>query len=179
MRWNCMSKALRFLQITAKPHDFPFLTVFLTVKTSSQNISIKLSQILLKLCKNREDPIGEKNSCERFSVVRFPVSKIFNIAEVKYVMAWFRCYDNSDVIATLIMTNFHLLGWQFFLMFVCEDVVYAQIWYWPWKLYRATFICQYGLCCCNMAVVSYWLFCKNLGHLREFFGQMVCALKII
>ena len=38
-------------------------------------------------------------------------------------MAWFRCYDNSDVIATLIMTNFHLLWWQFFLMFVYEDVV--------------------------------------------------------
>ena len=30
------------------------------------------------------------------------------IAEVKQVMASFRCYDNSDVIATLIMTNFHL-----------------------------------------------------------------------
>ena len=30
------------------------------------------------------------------------------IAEVKYVMASFRCYDNSDVIATLITTNFHL-----------------------------------------------------------------------
>ena len=24
-----------------------------------------------------------------------------------------------------------------------------------------------------MAVVSFRLFCKNLGHLREFFGQMV------
>ena len=27
MRLNCMSKALRFLQITAKHQDFPFLTV--------------------------------------------------------------------------------------------------------------------------------------------------------
>ena len=49
-------------------------------------------------------------------------------------MAWFRCYDNSDVIATLInMTNFHLLWWQFFLMFVYDDVVYAQTWHLPWK----------------------------------------------
>ena len=65
-----MSKALRFLQITAKPRDFPFLTVFLTVKTSSQTISIKLLQILLKLCKHREDRIGErKSSCERFCKV--------------------------------------------------------------------------------------------------------------
>ena len=43
----------------------------------------------------------------------------------------------------------------------------------PEKLYRTTFISQYGLCCCNMALVSFRLFCKNLGHLREYFGQMV------
>ena len=42
----------------------------------------------------------------------------------------------------------------------------------PEKLYRATFICQYGLFCC-MALVSFRLFCKNLGNLQEFFGQMV------
>ena len=39
------------------------------------------------------------------------------------------------------------------------------------KLYRATFICQYGLSCC-MALVSFRLFSKNLGNLEEFFGQM-------
>ena len=88
-------------------------------------------------------------------------------------MPWYRCYDNSDVIATLIMTNFHLLWWQCFLMFVYVDVVYAKTWYDPEKLYRATFIRQYDLCCCNMALVSFRLFRKNLGHLREFFGQMV------
>ena len=47
-------------------------------------------------------------------------------------MASFRCYDSSDVIATLIMTNFPLyliqLWWQFFQMLVCGDVVYAQTW---------------------------------------------------
>ena len=47
-------------------------------------------------------------------------------------MASFRCYNNSDVIATLITTNFHLylihLWWQLFQMFVCGDVVYAQTW---------------------------------------------------
>ena len=43
-------------------------------------------------------------------------------------------YDNSDVIATLIITNFHLcliqLCWQFFQIFVYGDVVYnyAQTW---------------------------------------------------
>ena len=64
-----MSKSLRFPQITAEPQNFPFLTVFLTVKTSSQSISIKLLQIFLKLCKDREDRIDEKSSCERFCKV--------------------------------------------------------------------------------------------------------------
>ena len=45
--------------------------------------------------------------------------------------ASFRCYDNSDVIAFLIMTNFHLylikLWWQFFQMFVYGDVVMLRI----------------------------------------------------
>ena len=47
-------------------------------------------------------------------------------------MVSFRCYDNSDVIATLIITNFHLyliqLLWQFFQIFVYDDAVYAQTW---------------------------------------------------
>ena len=40
-------------------------------------------------------------------------------------------------------------------------------------MYRATFICQYGLCCCNMALVYFRLFCKNLSNLWDFFGQTV------
>ena len=43
----------------------------------------------------------------------------------------------------------------------------------PEKPYRATFICQDGLCCCNMALISFRLFWKNLGNLPDFFGQMV------
>ena len=43
----------------------------------------------------------------------------------------------------------------------------------PEKPYRATFICQDGLCCCNMTLISFRLFRKNLGNLRDFFGQMV------
>ena len=104
MRWNCRSKALRFLQITAKNKDFPFLTVFLIIKTSLQNISITLLRVLLKLHEHRGERIGEKSFCERFCKV--PVPRI--IAEVKQVMDSFRSYDNSDVIATLVMTNFRL-----------------------------------------------------------------------
>ena len=43
----------------------------------------------------------------------------------------------------------------------------------PEKPYRAPFICQHGLCCCNMALISFRLFHKNLGNLRDFFGQMI------
>ena len=43
----------------------------------------------------------------------------------------------------------------------------------PENLYRATFICQDGLCCCNMALIFFRLFRKNLGNLGDFFGQMV------
>ena len=93
-------------------------------------------------------------------------------------MASFRCYDNSDVIATLIMTNFHLfliqLWWQFFQMFVYGDIVYAQTWQVLTlkncieALSRAStayVVASYGL--------LFGLFCKNLGNLQEFFGQMV------
>ena len=45
LRWNCMSKALRFPQITAEHRECPFFTVFLTTKSLSQNISITLLQI--------------------------------------------------------------------------------------------------------------------------------------
>ena len=69
-------------------------------------------------------------------------------------MTSFRCYDNSDVIATLIITNFHLyliqLWWQFFQMFVYGDVVVLLKLrsYWPRKAVSYHFICQYDLCCC-------------------------------
>ena len=43
----------------------------------------------------------------------------------------------------------------------------------PGKLYRATSICQDDLCCCDMALISFRLFRKNLGNWKDFFGQMV------
>ena len=87
-------------------------------------------------------------------------------------MGSFRCYDSSNVIATLMVTNFHLNTTDVasFQMFVYGDVVYAQTWYSdPEKLNRATFICQDGLYCCNMALISFRLFRKNLGNLPVFF----------
>ena len=74
-----MSKALHFLQITAKQQYCPFFTVFLIIKTSSQNISITLLQILLKLHEHEVSVLEKKAPVNDF--VRFPVPKI--IAEVK------------------------------------------------------------------------------------------------
>ena len=96
-------------------------------------------------------------------------------------MASFGCYDNSDVIATRIITNFHLyliqLWWQFFQMFVYGVVVYAQKKlhrYWPWKTVSSHFhMLVRPMLLHLMALVSVRLFCKNLGNLKEFFGQMV------
>ena len=93
-------------------------------------------------------------------------------------MASFRCYNNSDVIATLITTNFHLyliqLWWQFFQMFVYGDVVYAQTWQVltlkncmePFSYASAAYVFA-------SALVSVRLFRKNWGSLQKFFGQMV------
>ena len=93
-------------------------------------------------------------------------------------MASFHCYDNSDVIATLIITNFHLyliqLWWQFFQNFVYGDVVYAQTWQVltlknciePFSYASTAYVVA-------SALVSVRLFCKNLSNLQKFFGQMV------
>ena len=61
MRWKCMSKALRFVQITAKHQDFPFPTVFLIIKTSFQNISITLLRFCLNFT-NIKATVLEKNA---------------------------------------------------------------------------------------------------------------------
>ena len=74
-----MSKALCFVQITAKRQDFPFLTVFLIIKTSFQNISITLLRFCLNLT-NIKATVLEKNAPVN-DFVRCPVPRI--IAEVK------------------------------------------------------------------------------------------------
>ena len=99
MRWNCMSKALRFLQITAKHQDCPFLTVLLAIKTSSQNISITLLQISLKLHEHRGRYWRKKLPWmileEQFPVPRnTSVSKIGN--SVISLLWQLQCHCNPD-----------------------------------------------------------------------------------
>ena len=141
-----MSKSLRFLQITAYHQDCPFFTIFLTIKTSSQNISITLLQISLKLNKHR----GGYCSRERFWMNSSQCREI--MLQIKQVMQSFRCCDNSDFIATLIIKNFHLyliqLWWQFFQIFcLWRRNLFSNLGgIHPEKLYRAT-IKDYFLPC--------------------------------
>ena len=99
MRWNCMSKALRLAQITVEHQDCPFFTVFLTIKTSSQNISITLLQISLKLHEHRGGYWRKKLPWmileEQFPVLRnTSVSKIHN--SVTSLLWQLRCHCNPD-----------------------------------------------------------------------------------
>ena len=98
-------------------------------------------------------------------------------------MASSRCYGNSDVIATLITTVFHLyliqLWWQFFQMFVYGDVVYAQTWQVltlknciePFSYSTTAYVVA-------SALVSVRPICKNLSNLQKIFGQMVYRLPL-
>ena len=70
IRWNCRTKALRFLRITAKNQDFPFLTVFLIIKTSLQNISITLLRFCLNFINIEATVLEKKAPVNDF--VRFP-----------------------------------------------------------------------------------------------------------
>ena len=126
-----MSKALRFLQITAEHQDCPFFTVFLTIKTSSQNISIMLLQISLKLHEHR-GVYWRKKLLWTILEEQFPVprntaaSKIGN--GVISLLWQLRCYCNTDhnkcsslsnTIVVAIFPNLCLSVWRrsFFILF--------------------------------------------------------------
>ena len=99
MRWNCMSKALHFLQITAKQQYCPFFTVFLTIKTLSQNISITLLQISLKLHEHRGGYWREKLPWtileEQFPLTRYTAAS--KIGHSVISLLWQpRCRCNPD-----------------------------------------------------------------------------------
>ena len=126
MRWNCMSKALHFPQITAKQQYCPFFTVFLTIKTLSQNISITVLQISLKLHEHRRRFWRKKLPLtilqEQFSVPRYTAaSKIGN--SVISLLWQLRCrcnpYHNkfSSLSNTTVVAYFMLKFGR----------------YWPWK----------------------------------------------
>ena len=92
-------KAPRFLQITAKHQDCPFLTVLLAIKTSSQSIPITLLQISLKPHEHRGGYWRKKLPWtileEQFPVPRYiAASKIGN--SVISLLWQLRCRCNPD-----------------------------------------------------------------------------------
>ena len=142
MRWNAMSKALHFLQITAKQQYCPFFTVFLTIKTLSQNISITLLQISLKLHEHRGCYWTKKLPWmifeEQFPVPRYTAaSKIGN--SVISLLWQLRCRFNPDLNKVLSLSNTTVVAifpklcfWRRSLL--CSNLAGID----PEKLYRAT-----------------------------------------
>ena len=94
-----MSKALHFLQIIAEHQDYPFFTIFLTTKSLSQNFSITLWQISLKLHEHWGDYWRKKLPWmileEQFPVsINNSVSKIGN--SIISLLWQLQCHCNSD-----------------------------------------------------------------------------------
>ena len=136
-----MSKALHFLQITAKQQYCPFFTVFLTTKTSSQNISITLLQISLKLHEHRGCSWRKKLPWtileEQFSVPRYTAaSKIGNSVISLVWQLRCRCNPDHNILSSLSNTTVvavfpKLCLWRHSL---CSNLGGIG----PEKLYRAT-----------------------------------------
>ena len=137
MRSNCMSKALCFLQITAKLQDYPFFTVFLIIKTSSQNISITLLKISLKSHEHRGCYCWKKLPWtileKQFPVPRNTAAR--KIGNGIIPLLWqLRCYWNpyhnkfSSSSSTTVLTpgNFPKS------LFIATEFILKRRRYWPW-----------------------------------------------
>ena len=156
-----MSKALRFLQITAEHQDCPFFTVFLTIKTLSQNISITLLQISLKLHKHRGRYWRKKLPWtileEQFPVPRYTAaSKIGN--SVISLLWQLRCRCNPDhnkfssLSNTTVVAIFpNLCLWR---RSLCSNLGGID----PQKLYRAT-----------LTVFFHWMNERKYSCYQEYF----------
>ena len=122
MRGSCISKALRFRQITAEHQDCLVLNVFSSQNSISYRFCLNFANI--------EAAIGGKSSRERFWKKSSQCREIR--LQVKKVIRSFGCYGNSDAIVTLINANVHhhlIQLWRlFFQIFENGDVFYAQTW---------------------------------------------------
>ena len=145
MRWNCTSKSLRFLQITAEHQYCPFFTVFLTIKTLSHNISITRLQISLKLHEHRGG-YWRKKLPQTILEQQFPVprntaaSEIDNSVAIIYCsllwQLWCHCNLEHNKFSSLSHTTVvaifpNLCLWR---RSLCSNLVGID----PEKLYRAT-----------------------------------------
>ena len=145
MRWNCMSKALHFLQITAKQQYCPCFTMFLTIKTLSQNISITLLQISLKLYEHR-GCYWRKKLLRMIFEDQFPVPRYTAASKIGNSVISFlrqlrrRCKQDHNKFSSLSITTVvaifpKLCLWRGSL---CSNLGGID----PEKLYRATLSCS-------------------------------------
>ena len=166
MRWNCMSKALRFLQITDEHQDCPFFTVFLTTKSLSQNISITLLQISLEPHEHRGCYWRKKLLWmifeEQFPVPRYTAaSKIGNSVISLLWQLWCRCNPDHNKFSSSSNTTVVAIFPKLCLSrhSLCSNLGGIG----PEKLYRATLkiesICRF----CNLYPVSYCI--QMIGEL--------------
>ena len=161
-----MSKALGFLQITAEHEDCPIFTPFLTIKTLSQNISITLLPISLKLHEHRSRFWRKKLPWmilkEQFPVPRNTAAR--EIGNSAISLLWqLRCHCNPDhnkfssLSNTTVVAIFpKLCLWR---RSLCSNLGGID----PEKLYRATLSGAFNYCVCNpLHEVS--LTCIQVSH---------------
>ena len=139
-----MSKALRLVQITVQHQDCQFFTVFLTRKTSSQNISITLLQISLKLYEHR-GCYWRKKLLRMIFEEQFPVPRYTAASKIGNSVISFlrqlrrRCKQDHNKFSSLSITTVvaifpKLCLWRGSL---CSNLGGID----PEKLYRATLNC--------------------------------------
>ena len=108
---------------------FSIFTIFLMIKLHPKILQEHSHSFRFNFT-NIEANIWAKSFHERFCKNSSQCREI--LLQVKYAMASFRCYDNSDVIVFLIMKNFHLylikLWWQFFPNVCLWRRSYSQNW---------------------------------------------------
>ena len=92
--WNCISKALRFLQITAEHQDCAVFTLFLSKKVQPKGSRERSYRFNLNLT-NIEAAIGGKSNRERFPVPRNTAAG--EIADcIISLLRQLRCHCNHD-----------------------------------------------------------------------------------
>ena len=180
-----LSKALRFLQITAKHQDFPFFTVFLAIKTLSQNIPITLLQSVLTSRTSR--PLSEEKVPTNDFIVRNNAASITGNDVISLLwQLWCHCNPDHNKFSSLSNTTVvaifpNVCLWR---RSLCSNLAGID----PEKLYRGTFMCQYGLPCWIVwpsflfdSFVKIWATCKNfLG--KWFSCQLItnwCAVSFL
>ena len=169
MRWNCMSKGLRFLQITAKHQDFPFFYCISNYKnfipkypdnafTDSVLTSWTTRWLLEEKAPKKDFVLWENNAAS--IIGNGIISLLWQL--------WCHCNPDHDKFSSLSNTTVvaifpNVCLWR---RSLCSNLAGID----PEKLYRGTFICQDGLCCC-IVWPSFFFDCFFWATCMNFLGK--------